>query len=77
MDYFYSSLLVFYMTIIKAVNMISTAQAKLEVRFFGFDAQSVLSVELLSKSLRTSFLSNPNFSAGEVINLMQVDAGKL
>ncbi|CAD8105461.1 unnamed protein product [Paramecium primaurelia] len=76
-DYIYASTIIAVIIISRAINMISNAQARLEIRSFGFDAQSVLSVELMSKSLRTSFLSNPRYTTGEVINLMQVDAGKL
>ncbi|CAK67068.1 unnamed protein product (macronuclear) [Paramecium tetraurelia] len=76
-DYVYATIIIAVIMISRAINMISNAQSRLEIRAFGFDAQSVLSVELLSKSLRTSFLSNPRYTTGEVINLMQVDAGKL
>ncbi|CAD8125126.1 unnamed protein product [Paramecium sonneborni] len=76
-DHVYASTIISVIMISRAINMISNAQARLQIRSFGFDAQCVLSVELLSKSLRTSFLSNPRYTTGEVINLMQVDAGKL
>ncbi|CAD8187873.1 unnamed protein product [Paramecium pentaurelia] len=62
---------------VKVISLLSANHLKLRMRLVGYDAMSILSMQIMNKCLRLSMLSNTQRTIGEITNLMQVDAQKI
>ncbi|CAD8193906.1 unnamed protein product [Paramecium pentaurelia] len=62
---------------LRIMNIFSQAHSRRMMLCVGYDAMSVVSVEIMRKCLRVSLISTTEWSSGEITNLIQVDAQKL
>ncbi|CAD8205655.1 unnamed protein product [Paramecium pentaurelia] len=69
--------LILSIVFLRIINIFSQAHSRRMILCIGYDAMSVVSVEIMRKCLRVSLLSTTEWSSGEITNLIQVDAQKL
>ncbi|CAK61097.1 unnamed protein product (macronuclear) [Paramecium tetraurelia] len=62
---------------LRIINIFTQAHSRRMILCIGYDAMSVVSMEVMRKCLRISLLSATEWSSGEITNLIQVDAQKL
>ncbi|KAM3143255.1 hypothetical protein pb186bvf_004587 [Paramecium bursaria] len=62
---------------VRLSNIFTQSHSRSLIRNIGYEAMTVVSLEIMAKALKVSFQSNRSHTNGQVLNLMQVDAAKL
>ncbi|CAD8199386.1 unnamed protein product [Paramecium octaurelia] len=62
---------------LRIINIFTQAHSRRMILCIGYDAMSVVSMEIMRKCLKISLFSATEWSSGEITNLIQVDAQKL
>ncbi|CAK79181.1 unnamed protein product (macronuclear) [Paramecium tetraurelia] len=76
-DYYQAFLLISLVILVRIVNLLSMSHSRFMMKIYGYDIMSVISLEIMSKCLKISLLSNTEKSIGEIANLIQVDVQRL
>ncbi|CAD8204753.1 unnamed protein product [Paramecium octaurelia] len=76
-DFYQALLLIFLVMLIRILNLLSMSHSRFMMKVYGYDIMSVISLEIMSKCLKISMLSNTERSIGEITNLIQVDVQRL